>query len=157
LPKRGFHNVHRKEYASVNLDQLQHWIDLGRIDPAKPITMNHLLDTRCIHKIENGVKLLAEGADDWTLPINIEVSRASQRAIEAIEMAGGKIVCRYYNRLGLRYVTKPEKFIAPIKFAGPAKHKEKMWYRDPKHRGYLAAPEAIEVEQNALLSARANP
>jgi len=119
--------------------------------------MNHLLDTRCIHKIENGVKLLAEGADDWTLPINIEVSRASQRAIEAIEMAGGKIVCRYYNRLGLRYVTKPEKFIAPIKFAGPAKHKEKMWYCDPKHRGYLAAPEAIEAEQKALLSARANP
>lgn len=53
------HASHGKEYQEVNLDKLQHWIETGRIDPSQPITMKHLLDSRCIHKIEDGVKLLS--------------------------------------------------------------------------------------------------
>lgn len=50
---------HGKEYQELNLDRLQHWITSGRIDASQPITMKHLLDSRCIHKIEDGVKLLS--------------------------------------------------------------------------------------------------
>ena len=40
-------------------------------------------------------------------PISIVVSKASQTAIQAIEAAGGKIECRYHNKLGLRAVLSP--------------------------------------------------
>lgn len=41
-------------------------------------------------------------------PLQIIVNKASKAAIQAIEQAGGRIVCRYYNALGVRAVTKPE-------------------------------------------------
>ena len=42
--------------------------------------------------------------------LDIEVSRASRKAIEAVEAAGGSITTVYYNKLGLRVLLKPEKF-----------------------------------------------
>ncbi|KAI8376481.1 ribosomal protein L18e/L15P [Radiomyces spectabilis] len=138
LPKRGFYNLHGKEYQELNLDRLQHWIRSGRIDSSQPITMKHLLDSRCIHKIEDGVKLLSVGAEEFDIPITIEVSRASQKAIEAIEKAGGKITTRYYNSLGLRAITQPEKFIEIPKFAAPLRKEDIKYYTDFKNRGYLA-------------------
>ncbi|EIE82693.1 hypothetical protein G6F46_002158 [Rhizopus delemar] len=138
LPKRGFNNIHGKEYQEVNLDKLQHWIETGRIDPSQPITMKHLLDSRCIHKIEDGVKLLSVGAESFNIPIQIEVSRASQKAIEAVEKAGGKIVTRYYNALGLRSLIHPEKFAQLPKLAAPLRKEDIKYYNDPKNRGYLA-------------------
>ncbi|CAG8798296.1 20090_t:CDS:2, partial [Gigaspora rosea] len=60
FPKRGFHNRNEKTYAPLNLDRLQHWINTGRIDPSQTITMKHLLDTRCVHGVKDGVKLLAD-------------------------------------------------------------------------------------------------
>jgi large subunit ribosomal protein L15 len=58
------------------------------------------------------------------VPITIEVSRASQKAIEAIEKAGGKIVTRYYNELGLRSVVHPEKFAQTPKLAAPLRKED---------------------------------
>ncbi|CAO3619067.1 unnamed protein product [Cunninghamella blakesleeana] len=138
MPKRGFYNIHGKEYQELNLDRLQHWIKTERIDASQPITMKHLLDSRCIHKIEDGVKLLSVGADTFTTPVTIEVSRASQKAIEAIEKAGGKITTRYYNKLGLRALVHPEKFIQLPKFAAPLRKEDIKYYTDIKNRGYLA-------------------
>jgi hypothetical protein len=59
MPKRGFVNQHAKKYQPVNLERLQHWILEGRLG-GENITMTDLLDSRCIHKMEDGVKLLAE-------------------------------------------------------------------------------------------------
>lgn len=44
----------------LNLDRLQHWIDRGLIDPTKPITMRELYETRCVHGVKEGVKLLGD-------------------------------------------------------------------------------------------------
>ncbi|OZJ05775.1 hypothetical protein BZG36_01307 [Bifiguratus adelaidae] len=141
LPKRGFNNIHGKDYQPLNLDRLQHWIETGRIDASKTVTMKDLVDSRCIHKIEDGVKLLADGNEYFKTPIKIEVSRASRKAIKAIEGAGGEIVCRYYNQLGLRALLHPEKFVQTPKFPEPARRKEKEWYMNPANRGYLAGTE----------------
>lgn len=65
-----------------------------------------------------------QGADTFNVPITIEVSRASQKAIEAIENAGGKIVTRYYNAIGLRSVIHPEKFAQLPKLAAPLRKEE---------------------------------
>ncbi|ORX49146.1 ribosomal protein L15 [Hesseltinella vesiculosa] len=138
LPKRGFHNPHGKEYQELNLDRLQHWINSGRLDASQPITMKHLLESRCIHKVEDGVKLLSVGANAFSTPIKIEVSRASQKAIEAVEKAGGEITTRYYNALGLRSLIHPEKFTQLPKLAAPLRKEEIKYYSDIKNRGYLA-------------------
>ncbi|KAI9257309.1 ribosomal protein L18e/L15P [Phascolomyces articulosus] len=111
IPKRGFYNIHGKEYHQLNLDRLQHWIQTGRIDASKPITMKALLDSRCIHKIQDGVKLLGVGSESFTQPIQIEVSKASQTAIEAIEKAGGKVTLCNLNKLALRAHIHPEKYM----------------------------------------------
>jgi hypothetical protein len=70
MPKRGFVNQHAKKYQPVNLERLQHWILEGRLN-GENITMTDLLDSRCIHKMEDGVKLLAEVSfyHDTPLPL----------------------------------------------------------------------------------------
>ncbi|KAF8941866.1 YmL10 [Haplosporangium gracile] len=137
LPKRGFKNPEHKDFQPLNLDRLQFWIESGRIDATQTITMKHLLDSRCIHNIEDGVKLLGDGKADFKTPINIEVSRASKSAIKAIEACGGKITSVYYNKLGLRVLTKPEKFEELPRFARPMKKKDIAFYSDEANRGYL--------------------
>lgn len=51
---------HSKTYVPLNLDRLQHWIDRGLIDPSQPITAKELLDSRCIHSVKDGVKILGD-------------------------------------------------------------------------------------------------
>ncbi|KAI7871754.1 ribosomal protein L18e/L15P [Spinellus fusiger] len=128
LPKRGFFNQHGKEYQEVNLDRLQYWIQMGRVDASRVITMKDLLDSRCVHKIQDGIKILSVGADAFHLPINIEVSRASQKAIEAIEKAGGSVSLKYYNKLGLRALIHPEKFTKMPKLAAPIRKEDIKYY-----------------------------
>ncbi|KAF9953364.1 YmL10 [Mortierella alpina] len=137
LPKRGFKNPEHKDFQPLNLDRLQFWIESGRIDATQTITMKHLLDSRCIHNIEDGVKLLGDGKADFKAPINIEVSRASKSAIKAIEACGGTITSVYYNELGLRALTKPEKFEELPRFARPMKKKDIAFYSSEANRGYL--------------------
>lgn len=48
------------EMSPINLDRIQSWIDQGRLDPSKPITMKELHKSRCLHGVKrHGVKLLA--------------------------------------------------------------------------------------------------
>ncbi|KAK2755082.1 YmL10 [Arachnomyces sp. PD_36] len=97
--ERGFDNIFSLNIAPINLDRIQEWINQGRIDPTKPITVRELAHSRCIHGVKDGVKLLARGGPDaLSQPINIVVSRASASAIEAVEKAGGTITTRFYTR-----------------------------------------------------------
>ena len=52
----------------------------------------------------------SQGVDNFTAKVDIEVSQASAKAIEAVEKQGGRIVTAYYNRLGLKVLLKPERF-----------------------------------------------
>lgn len=53
--------------APLNLGRLQEWIDAGRIDTSRVITMKDLLDSRAVHQIKFGVKLLADvGKRGWS-------------------------------------------------------------------------------------------
>lgn len=47
------------DMSKVNLDKIQSWIDQGRLDPSKPITIKELTSSRCLHGVKDGVKLLA--------------------------------------------------------------------------------------------------
>jgi large subunit ribosomal protein L15 len=90
LPKRGFHNVNRKEYAPLNLGSLEAAFEAGKLDAAQPITETSLREAGLVRlgKVD-GVRLLAKGS--ITRAITIEVSGASAAAITAVEQAGGSV------------------------------------------------------------------
>ncbi len=91
LPKRGFKNPFRKEYAPVNLDAVEKAIEAGKLDAAQPITEDSLRAAGLVRgggKVA-GVRLLARGAAHRVLTIT--VSGASEAAIAAIQGAGGTV------------------------------------------------------------------
>ena len=55
LPKRGFTNINRKEYAIVNLDAL------NRFEDGTEVTPELLLETGVISRLKSGVKILGKG------------------------------------------------------------------------------------------------
>jgi large subunit ribosomal protein L15 len=90
LPKRGFKNIFRKEYAPVNLGALAKAIESGRIDAGQPITEDTLATAGLVRggKV-SGVRLLATG--EIGRAVNITVSGASAAAIAAVQAAGGSV------------------------------------------------------------------
>lgn len=83
LPKRGFTNINRKEYAIVNLDRL------NRFDEDTEITPALLIETGVVSKEKSGIKILANGAIDKKL--TVRAHKFSTAAKEAIEQAGGTV------------------------------------------------------------------
>src|SRR5437763_7970271 len=61
LPKRGFTNIFRTEYATVNLDRLQAAVDAGKIDVNKPVNAEALVEAGVLRRVRDGVKLLGSG------------------------------------------------------------------------------------------------
>jgi large subunit ribosomal protein L15 len=90
LPKRGFKNIFRKEYAPVNLGELAKAIEAGRIDPAQPIDEDALRKAGLVRggKVA-GVRLLATG--EIGRAITVTVSGASAAAVAAVQAAGGSV------------------------------------------------------------------
>lgn len=80
LPKRGFHNLFRKRWAVVNLDQLA---KLGVVD----ITPQTLLERRVIQHVYDGVKILGRGELNAPLRVTAHAFTASAKA--KLEAAGG--------------------------------------------------------------------
>ncbi|RKP15384.1 ribosomal protein L18e/L15P [Piptocephalis cylindrospora] len=142
FPKRGFTNVHQRQYTALNLGRLQRWIDLGRLDPAQPITVQELVSSNCVHGTKEGIRLLAGEAHLLRTPVDIRVAQASSQAIERIEAIGGSIQCVYHNSLGLRAILKPNKFFRQPKQALPTKRRDIEYYSDSKHRGYLVSAQS---------------
>ena len=89
LPKRGFHNIFRKNYRVLNLGRLQTAIDAGKIDPKQPITEEALVAAGLIKTRRDGIRILAKG--EITASVTLQVSGASKAAVEAVEKAGGSI------------------------------------------------------------------
>ena len=90
LPKRGFTNIFRKEYAPVNLGALARAIEEGRIDAAQPITEVELRAAGLVRggKIA-GVRLLAGG--ELKGAVTITVAGASAAAVAAVDKLGGSV------------------------------------------------------------------
>lgn len=89
LPKRGFHNIFRLDFAEVNLDRLQAAIDAKTLDAKDVINAESLVKARVLRRAKDGVRLLGRG--EIKAKLNIEVHGASKSAIEAIEKAGGSV------------------------------------------------------------------
>ena len=83
VPKRGFNNKWKKDYAIVNLWQLESKFQDGdTVDPAV------LLDRGIIEKSVDGLKVLGEG--ELTKKLRVKAQKFSGAAKEKIEKAGGE-------------------------------------------------------------------
>lgn len=89
LPKRGFNNVFRLEYAEVNLDRIQQAIDANKLDAGAPINAEALVKAGVLRRAKAGVRLLGRG--EIKAKVNVEVHGASKSAIAAVEKAGGAV------------------------------------------------------------------
>lgn len=81
LPKRGFNNVNRVQYAVVNVN------DLNRFDEGTIVTPALLKEVGLIGKEFNGVKVL--GAGKLEKKLTVQAAKFSKSAEEAIKNAGG--------------------------------------------------------------------
>ncbi|BAK83460.1 50S ribosomal protein L15 [Komagataeibacter medellinensis] len=90
LPKRGFKNIFRKDYAVVNLGTLDKAIAAGKVDAKAVVTEEVLIKAGLIGSGRfAGIRLLGDG--ELSHAVTIEVAGASAGAIAAVEKAGGKV------------------------------------------------------------------
>lgn len=78
---RGFTNKWKKVYAVINLSRLDEFETGTVVDP------DMLMDLGIIKKMENGLKVLADG--ELTKPITVKAHKFSKTAEEKIKAAGG--------------------------------------------------------------------
>ena len=83
LPKRGFTNINRKDYAVVNLDTLNRFEDGTEVTPVV------LKEAGIVKNEKAGIKVLADG--ELTKKLTVKAAKFSNSAQEAIEAAGGSI------------------------------------------------------------------
>lgn len=83
IPKRGFKNYTRKEYAIVNLSELEKFND-GDV-----VTPDVLLASHAIKKLKSGLKVLGNG--ELTKKLTVKANVFSKTAEAAITKAGGTI------------------------------------------------------------------
>lgn len=82
MPKRGFKNINRKEYAIVNLETLNKFEDGAEVTPAL------LVESGIIKDEKDGIKVLGNGTLNKQL--TVKANKFSASAKEAIESKGGK-------------------------------------------------------------------
>ena len=89
LPKRGFNNIFRIEFAEINLDRIQQAVDSKLIDVKETVNAESLVKSGVVRRAKGGIRLLGRG--ELKAKLNIEVHGASKSAIAAVEKAGGSV------------------------------------------------------------------
>ena len=83
LPKRGFTNKWRVEYATVNVERLNIFEDGETVTPVE------LIESGILKNVQDGVKILGNG--EITRKLTVKATKFTQTAKEKIEAAGGKV------------------------------------------------------------------
>lgn len=81
LPKRGFTNPTRKEYAVINVE------DLNRFDEGTVVTPELLKEKGIVKNLKDGLKVLGDG--DLNVKLTVKAHKFSRAAEEKIAAAGG--------------------------------------------------------------------
>ena len=83
LPKRGFTNKWRVEYATVNVERLNIFEDGATVTPVE------LVESGILKNVQDGVKILGNG--EITKKLTVKAAKFTATAKEKIEAAGGKV------------------------------------------------------------------
>ena len=89
LPKRGFNNIFKLDFAEIYLDRLQQAIDAKLVDVKETVTAESLVKSGVLRRAKDGLRLLGRG--EIKAKLNIEVHGASKSAVAAVEKAGGTV------------------------------------------------------------------
>ena len=81
IPKRGFTNINRKDYAVVNVSAL------NRFDNGTEVTPELLIESGIVKNHKSGIKILGNG--NLEKKLTIKAHKFSSSAVEAIEQQGG--------------------------------------------------------------------
>ena len=101
MPKRGFRNTaFQLDFAEINLSDIQKAVASGRLAATGTITQTALVESGVLRRVIDGVRLLGNGAAEFSTAVTIEVVGASKSAIAAVEKAGGKVVLLSLEREG---------------------------------------------------------
>ena len=87
VPKFGFTNINRKDYAGINLEKLQELVDKGAIKDT--VTLDMLVENGLVGK-NDLVKILGNGELKASLKVSVHKFTATAKA--AIEAAGGEAI-----------------------------------------------------------------
>lgn len=87
VPKFGFTNINRKDYAGINLEKLQELVDKGAIKDT--VTLEILVENGLVGK-NDLVKILGNGELKASLKVSVHKFTATAKA--AIEAAGGEAI-----------------------------------------------------------------
>jgi large subunit ribosomal protein L15 len=82
VPKRGFHNLFRKEYACINVGRLEEF------EPGTIVTPEVLQQRGTIKALQAGLKVLGHG--ELTKALTVRAHKFSAKALEVIQKVGGK-------------------------------------------------------------------
>ena len=82
VPKKGFNNIFRTEYATVNVERLEIFAD-GDV-----VTVESLMNAGIIKKTLDGVKIL--GGGELTKKLTVKADKFTESAKQKIEALGGK-------------------------------------------------------------------
>lgn len=85
VPKRGFVNIHRREYAYVNLDEL-----MSKYDDGAEVTPEDVLGRGMVDDLKAGLKVLGRGECDKAL--TVYAHKMSRSARQKLEAAGGQVI-----------------------------------------------------------------
>ena len=83
LPKRGFTNKFRTEYAAINVERLEVFEDGAVVSPVE------LIESGIIKNVLDGVKIMGNG--EITKKLTVQANKFTATAKEKIEAAGGKV------------------------------------------------------------------
>lgn len=82
IPKRGFTNRFAKEFAEVNV------VDLNRFEEGTVVDFDLMLQSGLVKQVKDGVKVLGNG--ELKKKLTVKAEKFSKSAAEKIEKAGGK-------------------------------------------------------------------
>ena len=89
LPKRGFNPIVKIKTAKINLERIQYYIDIEKINSAEIINIELLIKLKIINKKSQKLKILGNG--EIKTKINLEANLISNSAKEKLEKVGGSV------------------------------------------------------------------
>ena len=89
LPKRGFNPIVKIKTAKINLEKIQYYIDIKKINSIEIINIELLIKLKIINKRSQKLKILGTG--EIKTKINLEANSISNSAKEKLEKVGGSV------------------------------------------------------------------
>lgn len=149
-----------KIYEPITLWDIQRLVDLGRLDKTKIIDITAIVNARMMAPSEflwspdiMGLRLVADGSNEFKTKLNIEFQMADVDAIAAVERNGGRFTAAFFDRASIEAAVNPVDYFLsgePIRKRQLPPSHLLSYYIAPEARGYLADSDLVRVHRNSL-------